>query len=208
MFGLKQATVRFCEPSMGVRRPCVLDGCRAEIDQEDGGDAATDLGLDLGLGVGLADSVTGLAVNVRVRRLLVQQAAGFAKNGMTVSVSYDASPDSPLGLTAGRAVGPGTMGSMNDPLVAGTGGSHLEAEVRHGLPIGCCLMGRRESASRTSEYGRDYPVGYRMQVLEEGQLLLQLSIEAERRVSLVFGLLGDAGGGAEQRVVGRASVEW
>ena len=49
-----------------------------------------------------------------------------------------------------------------------------------------------------------------MQVLEEGQLRLQVGVEAERRMSPVFGFgHGVAGGGgADQRVLGQASVEW
>ena len=69
-------------------------------------------------------------------------------------------------------------------------------------------MGTPRVGVPTSEYGRDYRLGYGVQILEEGQLRLQLGVEAERRVSPVFGLLGDAGGGADQRVVGQASVEW
>ena len=63
---------------------------------------------------------------------------------------------------------------------------------------------------RTSEYGQDYRVGYGMQVLKEGQLRLQFGVQAERRVSPVFGFgHGVAGGGgADQRVLGQASVEW
>ena len=51
-------------------------------------------------------------------------------------------------------------------------------------------------------------MGYSVQVLEEGPLRLPLGIEAERRVSPVFGLLEDAGGGADQRILGQASVKW
>ena len=63
---------------------------------------------------------------------------------------------------------------------------------------------------RPSEYGRDYRPGYDVQVLEEGLLRLQLGIEAERRVSPVFGLAGGlaGGGSADQRVLGQASIEW
>ena len=78
----------------------------------------------------------------------------------------------------------------------------------YGLPVGSRFVGSPRVGVRTSEYGRDYRLGYSMQVLEEGQLRLQLGIEAERRVNPVFRLLGDAGGGADQRVVGQASVEW
>ena len=43
---------------------------------------------------------TGLAVDLRVRRLLVHEAAGFAESGVSSSVSHDPSPKSPLGFTA------------------------------------------------------------------------------------------------------------
>ena len=72
--------------------------------RQDGGDAEVGRGLDVGLGLLLADGVTGLDVDVRIRRLLVHQAAGFAESGMSVSVSYDPTPKTPLGFTAGRSV--------------------------------------------------------------------------------------------------------
>ena len=68
--------------------------------RQDGGDAEVGRGLDIGLGLVLADTVTGLAVDVRIRRLLVHEAAGFAESGMSVSVSYDPTPKKPLGFTA------------------------------------------------------------------------------------------------------------
>ena len=72
--------------------------------RQDGGDAEVGCGPDVGLGLLLADGVTGLDVDVRIRRLLVHQAAGFAESGMSVSVSYDPTPKTPLGFTAGRSV--------------------------------------------------------------------------------------------------------
>ena len=84
------------------------------------------------------------------------------------------------------------------------------AAVRYGLPVGSRFVGTPRVGLRTSEYGRDYCAGYGIQVLKEGQVRLQLGVEAERRVSPVFGLgqgLGPAGGGADQRVLGQASVE-
>ena len=68
--------------------------------RQDGGDAEVGRGLDVGLGLILTDGVTGLAVDVRIRRLLVHEAAGFAESGMAVSVSYDPTPKTPLGFTA------------------------------------------------------------------------------------------------------------
>ena len=195
--------------------------------RQDGGDAEVGRGLDVGAGLVLTDGVTGLAVDFRVRRLLVHQAAGFAESGMAVSVSYDPTPDTPLGLTArvspswgGEAMsgaealwGEETMGGMNgmnDPLLAGASGARLDSEGGYGLPIGRRFVGTPRIGLRTSEYGRDYRVGYAVQVLEEGGLQLQVGIEAERRVSPVFGFGHKVagGGGADQRVLGQASVEW
>ena len=68
--------------------------------RQDSGDADVGRGLDIGLGLLLADAVTVLAVDVRIRRLLVHEAAGFAKSGMSVSVSYDPTPKPPLGFAA------------------------------------------------------------------------------------------------------------
>ena len=141
--------------------------------RQDGGDAETGRGLDLSLGLVPADGVTGLAVDVRVRRLLVHQGAGFTESGMSVSVSYDPTPDTPLGLTAqvspawgGDAMsgaealwGQETMGSMsgrNNPQLGGAGGARLDTEVGYGLPIGRRFVGTPRIGVRTSEYGRDY----------------------------------------------------
>ena len=155
----------------------------------------------------------------------MHQAAGVAETGMSVSVSYDPTPDTPLGLTArvspawggdarsgAEALwGQDTMGGFGmggSPLI-GSGGTRLDTEVGYGLPVGSRFVGTPRVGLRSSEHGRDYRIGYGMQVLEEGQLRLQLGIEAERRVSPVFGLLGNAGGGgADQRVLGQASMEW
>ena len=100
------------------------------------------------------------------------------------------------------------MNAMNDALLADAGGARLDTEVGYGLPVGNRFVGTPRVGVRTSEYGRDYRVGYGMQVLEEGQLRLQVSVEAERRMSPVFGFGHSvAGGGADQRVLGQASVE-
>ena len=60
---------------------------------------------------------------------------------------------------------------------------------------------------RTSEYGQDYRLGYSMDVLETTELKLQIGIEAEQRQVPAF-LLQDGAGGRDQRVLGRATVEW
>ena len=189
--------------------------------RHDGGDAETGRGMDLGAGLVLADGVTGLAVDIRVRRLLVHQAEGFAESGMSISVSYNPIPSTPLGFTArvSPAWGGDAMsgaealwgresmaGISHDPLRNG-GGQRLDTEAGYGLPIGSRFVGTPRAGVRTSEYGRDYRIGYGMQVLKQGRLNLQLGVDAERRESPIFHLQ-EQSGGTDQRVLGRATVQW
>ena len=189
--------------------------------RQDGGDAEVGRGLDVGLGLVLADGITGLAVDVRIRRLLVHQAEGFAESGMSVSVSYDPSPKTPLGFTArvapawgGDAMsganalwGRETMGGMGQNHLLGTGGNRLDTEMGYGLPLGARFVGTPRVGVRTSEYGGDYRLGYGVEVLEQGRMNLQLGLEAERRESPVFHLQ-EGSAGTDQRVLGRATVQW
>ena len=189
--------------------------------RQDGGDAETGRGMDLGAGLVLADGVTGLAVDIRVRRLLIHQAEGFAESGMSISVSYNPTPSTPLGFTArvspawgGESMsgaealwGRESMAGMGqDPLMS-SGGQRLDTEVGYGLPIGSRFVGTPRAGVRTSEHGRDYRIGYGMQVLEQGRLNLQLGIDAERRESPIFHLQ-EQSGGTDQRVLGRATMQW
>ena len=188
--------------------------------RQDGGDAETGRGVDIGLGLMLADGVTGLAVDVRMRRLLVHQADGFAESGMSVSLSYDPTPSTPLGFRARVAPAWGgesmsgagalwsrdTMGGIGQDALFG-GGKRLDTEVGYGLPLGARFVGTPRVGLRTSEYGRDYRIGYGVEVLEQGRLRLQLGVDAERRVSPVFEMREGAGA-AEQRVLGTASMQW
>ena len=68
-------------------------------------------------------------------------------------------------------------------------------------------MGTPQASVRTSEYGRDYRIGYGMQVLEQRKLNLQLGINAERRESPLF-QMQEQGAGTDQHVLGRATVQW
>ena len=100
-----------------------------------------------------------------------------------------------------------SMGGMGSDRLLGGGGNRLDTEVGYGLPIGGRFVGTPRVGLRTSEYGRDYRVGYGMQVLEQGKLNLELGIDAERRESPVFHLQEGAGG-TDQRVLGRATMQW
>ena len=130
--------------------------------RQDGGDAEVGRGLDVGLGLVLADGVTGLAVDVRIRRLLVHQAAGFAESGMSVSVSYDDAEDAPrvhrarvadLGRRgderSGRAVGSGDDGRHGTERPARW--KRQPARYRGGLRTACRAKVRGHATGRTGD---------------------------------------------------------
>ena len=189
--------------------------------RQDGGAADTGTGMDVGAGLVFADAGTGLSVDVRVRRLVVHQADGFAEHGLSISVSYNPTPTTPLGFTArvspawgGDAMsgaealwGRESMGGMGHASVRGSGGHRLDTEVGYGLPIGSRFVGTPRAGVRTSEYGRDYRIGYGVGVLEQGRLTLQIGVDAERRESALV-QMQEQGAGTDQRVLGRATVQW
>ena len=121
--------------------------------RHDGGDAERGAGLAVGAGLVVSDTSTGLAVDVRVRMLLVHQADGFSERGLSLAVSYDPTPSTPLGFTArvepswggqaqsGAAAlwGRQTMAGMAPGGVAS--GNRLDGEVGYGLPVGGRLVG-------------------------------------------------------------------
>ena len=187
-------------------RPSVEVGLR-----HDGGDAET--GAGMGAGLIVSDAGSGLAVNVRVRTLLVHQAEGFRERGMALSLSYNPTPSTPLGLTAkvapswgGQATsgaealwGRETMAGMAQAGVAS--GSRLDAEVGYGLPVGSRFVGTPRVGVGTSEMGRDYRLGYSLGVLNRESLAFELGVEAHRRESPMLGT-------ADNGFLGRATVGW
>ena len=169
--------------------------------------------MDVGAGLVVSDSSTGLAVDVRVRLLLVHQAEGFSERGVALSLSYNPTPSTPLGLTArvapswgGQATsgaealwGRETMGGLAQGSLAQ--GNRLDGEVGYGLPVGDRFVGTPRVGFSASEYGRDYRVGYGLGVLDRERLHVELGVDAQRRASPMVG--GTANG-----VLGRASLGW
>ena len=189
-------------------RPSVEVGLR-----HDAGDAEQGSGMDVGGGLIVSDAASGLAVDVRVRMLLVHEAEGFSDRGVSVSLSYNPTPQTPLGLTArvapswgGQAQsgaqalwGRETMAGMAHGGVAS--GNRVDADLGYGLPVGSRLVGTPRVGFATSEYGRDYRVGYSLGVLGNERLTFQLGVDAQRRESPLPG-------GTDNGVLGRASVGW
>ena len=149
-------------------RPSVEVGLR-----HDGGDAETGAGMDVGVGLVVSDAATGLAVDVRVRMLVMHQADGFSERGVAVSLSYNPTPSTPLGLVArvapswgGQATsgaealwGRETMAGMAHGGVAS--GNRLDGEVGYGLPVGSCFVDLKVSPTllEAIRKGRPEPEG-------------------------------------------------
>ena len=62
-------------------------------------------------------------------------------------------------------------------------GNRLDGEVGYGLPVGSRFVGTPRVGFSTSEYGRDYRVGYGLGVLDRQSLNLELGVDAHRRES-------------------------
>ncbi len=190
-------------------RPSVELGVR-----RDGGDAETGAGVDVGGGLVFSDTVTGLSLDVRMRTLVVHQAEGFSERGLSLSFGWDATPSSPLGLTA--RVAPSWGGSaqsgaealwssqtaygMGSHQMYGSGGQ-VAAEVGYGLPVGARFVGTPRVGLTTSEHGRDYRVGYGLGVLDRGKLNFELGVDAQRREMPTQGQ-------ASNGFMGRGTLGW
>ena len=189
-------------------RPSVEVGLR-----HDGGDAENGAGMDVGGGLVVSDSSTGLAVDLRVRMLVMHQADGFRERGMALSLSYNPTPSTPLGFTArvapswgGQATsgaealwGRETMAGMAQDGVAN--GSRLDAEVGYGLPLGSRFVGTPRIGVGTSEMGRDYRLGYRLGLLGGAGTTVEFGVDAQRRERPLVG-------GTDHGARAQATVGW
>ena len=177
-------------------------------------DAETGAGMDVGGGLAFTDAVTGLSLDVWVRTLVVHQAEGFTERGMSLSLGWDPTPSSPLGLTA--KVAPSWGGSAQGGAEALWGQpdglrNGLAPDVRVRRPCrrggglraagGWPLRGAPRVGLTTSPYGRDYRVGYGLGVLDRGKVSFELTAEAQRRETP---MQGEASNG----FLGRATLGW
>ena len=154
-----------------------------------------------------------LSANVRVRMLLVHQDQGFQDRGVSLSFGYTPTPLAPLGFMAkvtpswgGQASG-GTQALWGQETMAGVAdggpaaGGRLEAELGYGLPVGSRLVGTPRFGIGTSEYGRDYRLGYGLTVAQGGAMSFDFGVYANRRESPIQGT-------AEHGVQGRLTASW
>jgi hypothetical protein len=162
----------------------------------DGGDGETGAGADIAAGLMVSDLLAGLSVDARVRTLLVHEAEGYEERGVSLSLIYDPSPSTPLGFTArlspswGGQTMSGAQALWGRQAMTGLGirslesASRMNAEVGYALPVGNGLVGTPRLGVTTSEFGRDYRVGYNLTVLRGGPMNFQFGVDARRRQTL------------------------
>ena len=66
-------------------------------------------------------------------------------------------------------------------------GDRVHAEVGYELPVGTWFVGTPRVGLTTSEYGRDYRLGYGLGVLDRGKVNFELGVDAQRRESQMHG---------------------
>ena len=148
-----------------------------------------------------------------MRTLVVHQADGFSDRGMSLSLGWDPTPSSPLGLSAkvtpswgGQARG-GADTLWGGQMAYGMGSHRMQgrgqvnAEVGSGLPLGARFVGTPKVGLMSSAYGRDYRAGYGLGVLDREKVRFELAAEAQRQESP---MQGEASNG----VLGRATIGW
>ena len=162
----------------------------------DGGDGETGAGADIAAGLMVTDLLAGLSVDARLRTLLVHEAEGYQERGVSVSLIYDPSPSTPLGFTArvspswGSQALSGAQALWGRQTMTGLGirslesGNRMNAEVGYALPVGSGLVGTQRLGVTTSEFGRDYRVGYNLTVLRGGPMNFHFGVDGRRRQDL------------------------
>ena len=64
-------------------------------------------------------------------------------------------------------------------------GDRIDAELGYALPVGSRLVGTPRFGVTTSEYGRDYRLGYKLTLLQRGTMNFEFGLDAQRRESLL-----------------------
>jgi len=181
--------------------------------RRDGGDAETGAGMDISGGLIVSDTLGGLSAEIRMGTLLAHQDEGFRERSVSAAFSFDPTRQSPLGFLAkvtpswGGQAARGAEALWGRDTMAGMahggmlGGNRLEAELGYGLAVGSRLVGTPRFGFATSEYGRDYRLGYGLTVLQVGATSFDLGVDAQRRESAGHG-------DAENGVLARLAARW
>ena len=147
--------------------------------------------------------------------LLVHQDQGFRDRGVSLSFGYNPSPLTPSGFMAkltpswGGQATSGAQALWGQETMAGVApggpatGDRLEAELGYGMPVGGRWVGMPRFGIGTSDYGRDYRLGYGLTVCSAGRrhgVSISVSTPIAARVW--------AQGTAEHGVLGRLTARW
>ena len=174
------------------------------------------LGEYAGVSAGqVASAVTGLYPWLGYTlsdRVSVWGVTGYGKGALTLTPGEGAALTSGLSMamaaagTRGALVAGGASGFelafKADALWGGVADStRLEAEVGYGLPVGSLFVGTPRVGVSTSEYGRDYRIGYGLGVLDRERLNLELGVDAHRRESPMLD-------GTDHGALARATMRW
>ena len=158
--------------------------------RHDGGDAETGFGIDLGGGLRFTDPRSGLAVDLRMRQVVIHEAAQFQERSLSLALSYDPTP-SALGLnvrvtpTWGRDSGGNAL--WNAQPLGGMGGNpesgqgQLDTDAGYGLPVGSRFVGTPRIGFQRSEYGRGLRFGYQLGFMDPQKMRFELGVDVERR---------------------------
>ena len=141
--------------------------------RHDGGDAETGFGVEIGGGLDWFDPVRGLEVGVTGRRLVLHEQDGFEDWGVALTMSYDPTPDTKRGFSAGvsRSLGGASSGGMaallgpqTFPTATGSeAGGTWSAEMAYGVSRGRGMVASpytRLSGGGGAEQAR---LGYRVE---------------------------------------------
>ena len=125
----------------------------------------------------MADASTGLAVDLRVRTLVLHQARGSASGAWRC---HSATPRRRRGAGRRRAAPRRCGAGRRWPGLASGGvadGTRLEARSATGLAVGRRFVGTPQVGVGTSERGRDYRLGYRLGLLGGTDPAFDLGVE-------------------------------
>ena len=186
--------------------------------RHDGGDAERGSGVDIGGELLVSSPAMGLSAEVRMRTLLVHNAEGFRDWGVSVSLSFDPMPSTPLGFKArvlpswgGREQGGAEALWRGGPVsvLAARGGhvfgGRVLTNLGYGMALGDRLIGTPRIGFSTSAAAREYRLGYSIGVLRGEGLEFEFGIDAERRERMN---LRNSLNSTERALVARATVRW
>ena len=162
--------------------------------RHDGGDAETGFGVDLGGGLAFADTKRGLTFDLSARTLVAHEESGFRERGITAALGFDPRPSTDLGLTMSlrQTLGEASTGGADALMLRETltgleanddsDARRLELTAGYGIAIaGGRFTGTPKFGVGLSDTGRDYRLGWQLELGSSDGTSFDLGLEATRR---------------------------